>query len=235
MKLLIAIPTCHIYSYPDASIAASAAHHNGKLEGRIQPLLDTWYQTWLKSYQGDVDLRFFVGYPPLTGEPAALPNMTTLCVPDTYGTLAIKVKEIFLWALERDYDFVLKIDDDTFCWIDRLLESFDDKTNYKGFVAESADGPYCCGAAYYVSRKAMLAAAQAPWSSEEWAEDRHVGKVLREAGIKADMDERFRVCNCDLCELKYPIAKCITYHAWPNVARMYEFQWPSLCFRPMGN
>jgi hypothetical protein len=202
MRRLIAIPTCHQYVYHDAG----AAHSNGVNDLRSSAIRQTWYKTWQR-YKDEIDLKFFFGHFP--SEATRCPNLDEifLDVPDNYTNLPAKVQKIFHWALDCGYDYVLKIDDDVFVHVDRLLREFE-ATDYKGFSC----GDFISGAAYWVSRKSMQFIVDTPWPKEEWAEDRWVGKILSANGIYPAMDERFQVCHCDVCIKKFSEESRITLH-----------------------
>jgi hypothetical protein len=126
--------------------------------------------TWAKDTQG-VDIVFFDG--------------EMLGVPDGYDDLPIKVQAICKWALERDYDFMLKVDSDTFVWIDRIFASGFEQHDYSGWTGgkvapqwEYASG----GAGYVLSHRAMQIVGEAQVGADS-CEDRWVGRVLYDAGI----------------------------------------------------
>ena len=141
-------------------------------------LLEACNQTWAKEkYRkiGDwlLQIQFFDG--------------KLLGVADGYLDLPIKVQAICKWALERKYDFLFKADVDTFIWIDRLMASGFEQHDYSGWTSEwkmPAETNYCSGGAgYWLSKKAMKIVAEAALTKDT-AEDRWVGRVLFDAGIK---------------------------------------------------
>lgn len=209
MKLLIAIPTCGRYEYFDGE------GHGSNMVGRREMGRRTWQKRFacLIPSVGDkpsLDLVEFVG--------RGAEGDVVLDAPDDYAGLPAKVQAMFRWALDQGYDYVFKCDDDVYVWPDRLLERFE-PTDYRGFMAEAATGPYVCGAAYWVSRKAMEVIVNTEWDGH-WAEDKWVGRTLAAAGIKPEHDARFRVCHCELCEEAMPEAECTSLHVWPDISRM---------------
>jgi hypothetical protein len=170
-------------------------------------------------------MTFFYGLPDTLSTLELEPDSVTLESPDDYRHLPYKVKEMFRYALDHGYDYVLKVDDDTFVWLDRLLDRFL-PTDYLGYVSGIPDtgdvtGLYASGAAYWISAKAMQFVVDAEWNPEEWAEDKWVGKVLAENGILPVHDERMRVCHCDLCVTPYSETST-TQHLGPNIGMMKE-------------
>ena len=168
-KALIAVVTCRKLCYPTHKLDAHLAGDND----RIQTLLDTWYRAWLTTWADRIDLQFFVG----RGEGKVnLPHYVELDAPDDYEGLPEKVREMFEFALRSDYDNVLKADDDGYF-------------NFRRFEIVEADyagirkpGDYAGGGAYWLSRHSMQIIADHGIS--DWAEDRGVGKLLAEHGIR---------------------------------------------------
>lgn len=202
MRLLIAIPTCHQYVYHDAG----AAHRNGNNVLRSNAIRETWYKIWEK-HREEIDLKFFFGHFPSEATRCPNPDEIFLDVPDDYSNLPAKVQKTFQWALDQGYDYVLKVDDDVFVYVDRLLKEFEE-VDYKG----ASGGDFISGAAYWISRRAMQIIVDTPWPKEEWAEDRWVGKTLGKHGILPLNDDRFQVCHCDVCLKKFSEESRITLH-----------------------
>lgn len=168
MKILIAVLTCH----------------------RYRMRADSQRQTWVKDVRG-ADVRFFLG----NGEGQQLMDEVWLDVPDDYKGLPAKTRAMCAWADQQGYDFVLKLDDDTYLAAERALNSDFAKHDYTGRLrGPSGDyaAPYASGFAYWLSRKAMKIIAAADLGNHA-AEDRLVGNVLHEAGIQCFADYRYAV------------------------------------------
>jgi hypothetical protein len=194
MKILIAIQACH----------------------RLQEWKDAQRDTWMRA-QASADVRIFVGrWMPLnfedqvrrarrTGKPYTVPTPPAkqadevwLDVEDWFHSLCEKAEAIIRWALEHEYDFMFKCDDDAYVHIPRLLasgfENFDYvgraiTNNWHGFTAHYAQG----GAGCWMSRKAMKAflehaEAAAPFLN---CEDIRTGRALERAGIHLENDDRY--------------------------------------------
>lgn len=131
-----------------------------------------------------------------------------LGVPDDYLNLKQKTKALCVWALERGYSGVLKMDDDTFVWVENFKEV---KEDYAGIRIIANDGgseklkippapagtyplDYACGGAYWLSKRSMEIIAKEPFN-EDWAEDRWVGHTLARHNIQfkalEDYDQAF--------------------------------------------
>lgn len=204
MRPLIAVISCHCYQYPKHD--EGPAHHSGINESRSQAIRNTWYKNWEK-YKDQIDLKFFYGR---SDETPRENEIFLECRDDYYG-LPEKVQKMFGWSVQQGYEQILKIDDDVFLYVDRLLNDLND-TDYKGFVLESCDGLYTSGTAYWLSKKAAQIVASASWNPKEWAEDKWVGKILAEQNIFPIHDERFQCCHCKQCEVRYPESKRISTH-----------------------
>lgn len=214
VKRLIAVVSCHSYQYPKPD--EGAAHHSGTNEPRSQAIRNTWYKNWLK-YKKHIDLKFFLGVSANGENPK--PDEIFLDVPDDYYSLPEKVQKTFQWALDNGYDYVLKVDDDVFVRIERLLKEFE-PADYRGFSC----GWFISGAAYWISRKAMKAVTNDLWNRigpEGWAEDKSVGRTLEKYNILPQHDERFQVCACDVCLKKFSENNQITLHT-NKPETMYE-------------
>jgi len=214
MKRLIAVCSCHVYKYPQHDVGA--AHKNGGSPTRAQAVRNTWYETWRQKYQDQIDFKFFLG--PSDRTPQS--DEVFLSARDDYYGFPDKVQKMFIWALDHGYTDVLKVDDDVFVWIDRLLRNFQ-STEYKGFVLQSAHGKYTSGTAYWLNRRAMHMVVDTKWDPADWAEDRSIGKWLAEKGIYPVHDERFQCCHCADCKKKFPTDSRISSHL-VDPTEMYE-------------
>lgn len=215
MKILIAIPSCHKYDYFDG-------RGHVVLPGRSQLIRNTWYKDWISNYQEWADFKFFVGAGKLSSHMPSLDRDTlSLNVDDSYAGLPEKVSAIYRYAYQAGYDFVLRADDDVYVWLDRIFEDFDNTIDYKGFVCHTKDGPYCCGACQWLSRRAIKVIIDSPLPADAF-EDRWVGRVLQAAGITPKHSDRMRVCHCFECEVKYPTVSLVSFHIWPDLSRFYK-------------
>lgn len=125
---------------------------------------------------------------------------------DGYLGLPWKTTESLKWALDRDYDFVVRGFVDTFLFPQMMVKSDVWKHDAAGWIFGCAPCPahpdsfHSCplgGAAYTTSRKAMEAIIQPencsndPLYSSHWGEDTMVGFALHNAGIELFHDDRF--------------------------------------------
>ncbi len=211
MKRLVACISCHSYLYPKQD--EGAAHHSGDNQLRSDVVRNTWY----RNCKGKIDIKFFFG--PSDRAPQT-DEIFLNCRDDYYG-LPDKVQKVFQWALEHGYDYILKIDDDVWLYVDRMLKDVTKPPDYRGFVLESISGRYTSGTAYWLSRKAMQVVVDAIWDPADWAEDKWVGKTLAEHQIYPVYDERFQCCHCDDCKKRFPKDSRISTHL-ANPREMYE-------------
>lgn len=184
-KVLIAIPACHQFDYSAWESSESPAFDKSKAwKGEAygtdihisgpNPRIKACRDSWAKSQPG-VDVKFFYGQTTTNREP--LDDEVFLQVHDDYRHLPDKTVAIVKWAREQDYDYVLKCDDDTYVWIDRLLQELNEPFDYAGYL----HGNVCSGGTgYWLSRRAMDAVQSNP---DCWAEDVWVAKCMKYAGI----------------------------------------------------
>ena len=124
-------------------------------------------EEWGPVLPANADLRVFTG--------------AALGTNDAYTSLVSKTKAIAQYAQARDYEWLLKVDDDT-----HLRQITPPDSDYGGWVStETCDGvlPHCNGGAYWLSRRAMAAVAIGDGRNFSSAEDQWVGLILREQGI----------------------------------------------------
>lgn len=190
MKLLIAIPACSKYDY--------GQFHMGVVrptDDRIDGVRRTWWRDISRlTTDHEVVGKMFYGRG-LGRE--LLPDEVVLDVSDEYGNLPTKMLAIYQWALEQGFDYVYKCDDDTFVYVERLLNSCWQEHDYYGFADPDFDydAQYISGGSgYFLSRKSMqLMVNGGP--PQHWAEDFWSGKILRGAGIVLAKDNRFLVSH----------------------------------------
>ncbi len=218
MKRLIAVFTCHAYTYEKQD--EGAAHHSGVQKNRSQAIRNTWYRTWEENYKDQIDLKFFFGRWPQEATRCPLPNEVFLDVPDDYNNVSYKVQGMCKWALANNYDQILKIDDDVYLYIDRLLDNLDN-SDYRGYEIELSNCQAATGAAYWLTNKAMQIVADAEVDPKERREEIFIGRALSRNGISLIHEPRFQPCLCDVCLEKYPESVRITSHT-AKPERMYE-------------
>ncbi len=175
-KILIAIVTCH------------------KNRARADAQRSTWVPE--ASARG-LDVRFFLGQTPRR-EGAEHLDEVILNVDDGYLALPHKVRAMLAWALEHEYDYIFKTDDDTYINAERLALSGFEGRDYVGRLRGPSGGkryPYASGFSYWLSNRA--AAVVATTEPDDTAEDRYVGNTLYEAGFKCHPDYRYVVIKSE--------------------------------------
>lgn len=167
-KVLIAVVTCH--KYRDRADAQRA--------------------TWVNDAKCDV--RFFLG-----GGEKQRDDEVILDVDDGYEGLPEKVKAMFRWALEQEYQMALRMDDDVYLRPERALECAPFGLDYSGRVRGASDmmhpWPYCSGFCYWLSDVAMRLVVNS--SVTDQAEDRMVGRIMFEAQIDPVHDGRYVIVH----------------------------------------
>jgi hypothetical protein len=177
-KLLIAILACNF-----------RAHH-----------LQACRETWIPDVKARCDYKFFFG----RGDHVAQPDEVILDCDDAYRGLACKVQEVCKWALARGYEYVFKVDDDTYVRPERVMHSGFEKYDYVGRLTGPTDEYHKVryargGTGYYLSRKVMQVLADAPKPNpdipKDYAEDSWVGRITLEAGFECIDDPRLRCAD----------------------------------------
>lgn len=176
MRPLFAIISCHKFS----------SRRNSQRE------------TWLLSFNKEVaDYKYFLGRGPEGAVPAE--DEIFLDVEDDYNSLPAKVKAVMQWALDHDYEWVLKTDDDVYIYPDRILDGYDHHLytgHPNGWVSPQHPKGYMSGFAYWLAPQCVKAIAEAPLDPKIPHEDRWVGGVLFRAGLNSDggyYDKRYVV------------------------------------------
>lgn len=145
---------------------------------------DAQRRTWAA---GRDDAKFFVGNHGLAND-----NEVWLPVDDGYDDLPAKVQAMCRWALENQYDSVLKVDDDVYLVPGRLPDYTIYQFDYVGNFRDANGGyphRYASGFCYWLSRKSMEIVASAELG--DTMEDRWVGQLLGAARVRTYHEARF--------------------------------------------
>lgn len=161
-------------------IVAIVACHNNK--AKVDELRKTWLPSMYK-----VDYKIFYGSG-ATREPE--PDEVFLDVDDGYTGLPAKMKAIYRWVLDHDYEYVCKVDDDVFVEVPRLVRAGWETHAYTGRANHAGNPPWASGACYWLSQRSMHLIADAPLTADT-AEDRWVGTTLHKQGINVNNDLRY--------------------------------------------
>jgi Galactosyltransferase len=142
----------------------------------------------------------------------------SLDVGDSYIDLCEKTRAICRYAVKHDYDWLLIVDDDVFVRVENL--KVPEEGDYVGRrlpddLLSNGRDHYCSGGFYWLSRCAFEIVARSHLSKETWAEDRWVGQLLRDAGIRPTNDD---MAKCDPMP-----CKCITCRPVPRSTRRKYF------------
>jgi hypothetical protein len=179
-NILLAVPATHAYEYADKTYGIDRP-----MSGRIEAVRDTWFKDVVPF--PNVTAKFFYGDMPGVN-PILPPDSMGLRCPDDYAGLPYKTQEICRYALRHGYDFLVKGDDDSIIYVDRLLRSGFDLHEQMGWTCRCLPrnhgtcNCYATGMCYTLSRRAMGLVASAEIGNN-WAEDFWVGNILRQDGI----------------------------------------------------
>ena len=172
MKLLIGIASCHVQRH----------------------YADTQRETWVKEMPEGFDIKFFLGNPN-TGDPR--PDEVFLNVGDGYKDCTAKTIEQCKWALEHEYDFMLKADLDTLIRPKELLNSGFEQFEFSGNFHR--DGTVSGGAGYWIGRRGMAEVAKQNWPiPSRLDEDRVVSWILQAAEIYPQYTTRHKYLPGDV-------------------------------------
>lgn len=187
MKLLVAIMTAHVLDYYVDDCTQDWVTQQGWRKTDQQARVNTSRETWLKELPDGVDYKFFYGTKLRDLKPnqrtpdkvtlrPALSDEVYLDCGDGYRDNPEKMKAICRYALAQGYDFILRIDDDTFICPRRLLAA-DWAHDYAGSATEGTHP----GACVFLSRRMMEFVVSDAISS--YADDTWMGKVARDHQI----------------------------------------------------
>jgi hypothetical protein len=190
MKLLIAIMTCHRLDYYMDDCTVDYLDQRGWRCHDQQARVNTIRETWVKEIPADVDYKFFSGNRLRQDRERRVQRKVELREPssdeifldcgDNYTSNPDKMKAICAWALAHGYDYILRCDDDTFIYPDRLLATNWAQFDYVG--AGTDPHTFHPGGCMFLSRRAMGFIVQG--SPTGYADDLWIGQLLRDKGIK---------------------------------------------------
>ncbi len=167
---------------------------------RLQTWVKAIRETWLPLVPVHrADVKFFVG----RGEGSVPEDAVVLDCDDSYMGLPEKVRAMARWAVEYEYDFALKNDDDVILRPAALLSSGYEKHEYSG-KANRPPQPYTVpfGFNYFLSKKCLkiVAEAELPETNDD---EKWVAKNLWDHGIELHDDPRY----CLHSQLMTPIER----------------------------
>lgn len=171
-------------------------------------------QTWIKDIQG-ADYKIFYGrgisgrrrnedVSELSHELES--DEVELDVPDGYLDVCIKIHEIIRWAYEQGYDYLFKVDDDTYVRPEKLIasnfkdydfiggESFGIDSNNRLF--RYLGGVNASGPGFWLSRKSMGLVLKYPRPGHAHPDEPWLGWVLRSQGTRVKQDDRLGCYGC---------------------------------------
>lgn len=206
MKLLIAVMTCHQLDYFIDNQTTDWLNSQGlrflDVVGRQTAQRETWLHDEIFSLVNPdlfLNYKFFFGQEvrrrdvkpnqrPGTAAPAAplrpaASDEVYLPCGDGYIFNSSKMKEICRYAVNNGYDYVLRVDDDTYVDLPKLLATDWSSYDYAG----AATGAFHPGSCVFLSRAACLHVIDARITN--FADDLWVGQVMNNAGIpRHDID-----------------------------------------------
>lgn len=146
------------------------------------------------------DVRFFVGSERLAPYE---PDTVYVECDDSYHGLPEKIRSIVRWALDHDYDYILKCDDDVVLKPEALLQcgyeqyDFSGKTNR--WPTTQMPYPVTVGFNYWLSKRAMRIVATAELPPEQAPgvkdndDEKWVAGLMHRNGIQLHHDTRYEI------------------------------------------
>ena len=184
---------------PRVLLAIVNARHRADWRGVIR-------RTWLSQVPKDrADAFFFVG----TGEP--IPDsdgVVELNCSDAYKDLPSKVQAIVRWARQKDYDYVLKIDDDVVLRSAEFLDSGFDKYEFSGGINRPGNAPVTFGFCYILNKKSMEVISNSPLP-RDFDDERWVAHTLYSKGIPLTNADGYSLHQRTTEDHTVKIARCV--------------------------
>ena len=188
-KVLVAVPVCHNDDWNECPLWVGD-HTPENLQSRptpqerIQAVRDTWWSDLT------FDKKFFFG----RGSRTLRDDEIILPVPDRFKKHCLKNQMMFQWALDNDYDWVFRCDDDAYVRPDRLTEAstelLGDQIGWGPWVGQG-NNYITGGAGFWLSRKALSRIADAPITKTH-EDDLWIGRdVLARPDIRRVHDPRY--------------------------------------------
>jgi hypothetical protein len=199
LKILCAIMTAHKLDYfiNDLTVDFNTAKNNRETDpvARRQAIRDTYLKELVEV--PNVDYKFFFGKTPRPAraqrnkyanpeqnaalrEPLA--DEVFLDCPDFYFENSRKMKAIIRWAQAHEYDYLLRLDDDSYFWPERL-EEYLPQIEGNDYVGASTDSKakFHPGGCLFLSAHAMRLVEGSNLGN--WADDCWIGDVMRKHGV----------------------------------------------------
>jgi len=193
MKILIGIMTCHRLDYYIDDLTIDWCTQNNLRCTDQQARVNTIRETWVKDIPTDIDFKFFYGKTlrqeadrrrnskPQPALRAPLSDEIFLDCGDNYAQNPAKMKAICRWALANGYDFLLRTDDDTFIYPDRLLVEDKRYWESRDYAGACKTNDFHPGGCLFLSRNMMELVVKAPVTN--YADDVWMGSLSKERGI----------------------------------------------------
>ena len=199
LKILCAIMTCFATDYfiNSTTVDWNTAKNNRETDpaARRQAIRDTYLKELVEV--PNVAYKFFFGKTPRPARAQRnkyanpeqnvtlrqpLKDEVFLDCPDFYFENSRKMKAIIRWAQAHEYDYLLRLDDDSYFWPDRL-ESYLPQIEGKDYVGAStySKAKFHPGGCLFLSAHAMRLVEGSNLGN--WADDVWIGDVMKKHGV----------------------------------------------------
>jgi hypothetical protein len=181
MRILVGVTNCHKAVYPE--VLSRKEPPNNSL--CVKSARDTWIKDAIRA---GIDVKFFFGGNSPDGRKPEADEVFLPFIPDDYDGLVNKVTAMAGWAYSHGYDYLLKVDVDSYVHVQNLLKAMVEFSKWD-YVGRG------WGLGYLLSRAAMKIVTDER-QKRSWAEDSHVLRTLfayADKGNKVSMysDGRF--------------------------------------------
>ena len=167
-------------------IAVMSCHHR-------RAWADAQRATWVRDIvaRGYADVKFFCGTVGVRNDLLCrkLSDEVWLDVDDSYAGIPLKVQAICRYAVEHDYNFVAKCDDDVYVVPERFptLPLGDYVGRWRSPYGRIYPVRFASGFFYWLSRRSAQFVADAKWNGD-WMDERWVSTVLAYHGVVGHFD-----------------------------------------------
>jgi hypothetical protein len=160
MRILIGVTVCHKAVYPEV-LNREEPPNNALCHEAAR-------KTWVKEALAmGIDVKFFYGRQPAGASRAPGPDEVFLNADDTYDGLVDKVTHMVEWAYDHGYDYVMKVDIDSYVHVRNFLKTMYGEWDGWDYIGRG------WGLGYVLSRRAMRIVIKET-QQRSWAEDSHV-------------------------------------------------------------
>lgn len=209
MRLLLAVMTCHRYNYQLGPLTQDWLSLRNQRCLSQPSRIASQRATFLASLPAGMDYKIFYGR---GGDRDPLPDEVFLECGDSYKDNPEKMWRIARYAIALGYEFLIRIDDDTFIYPERLLELPWQDNHYSGAPRDDFHPGGCLILSSYATRLISSHLNRA----RSHADDLEIGRIMRDAGVEMNgLPEIYHGMGEDynVIPAKLPVEKLASLHS----------------------